>query len=250
MRLIPLLAIGYLAALTPARQDPSESPRDVLDALAKSGIDLDLEQGTVSVPATFLILDDWLEYLIVTPQGKSHESLFQTEVRPSLLNAAILALGLEPGERMQWVDRDPPPTEEEMEAGVRPIVPVAPKGPELFLYAEWTSGDEVYRYRVEDLVLKSNSRTAMERTGWVFVSSPFVLDHPRPGQERREVFGADRDGNIASLCFFANETHLLSSPDPDAVHQTIWTANPFLCPAKDTPCTLIFSKKRLVAAWK
>ena len=102
----------------------------------------------MSVPATFLILDDWLEYLIVTPQGKSHESLFQTEVRPSLLNAAILALGLEPGERMQWVDRDPPPTEEEMEAGVRPIVPVAPKGPELFLYAEWTSGDEVYRYRV------------------------------------------------------------------------------------------------------
>ena len=250
MRLIPLLAVGLLAALTPPRQDPPDAPQDVFAALAQSGIDLDLDRGTVSVPATFLILDDWLEYLIVTPQGKAHESLFQTSVRPSLLNAAILALGLEPGKRMRWENRVPQPTETELAEGVRPVLAVAPTGPQLFLYAEWTDGDEVYRYRVEDLVLKSNSRTAMDRTGWVFVSAPFVPDHPRPDQERREVFGADRDGNIASLCFFANETHLLSSPDPDAIHQTIWTANPFLCPDKDTACTLIFSKERLVTPWK
>ena len=58
---------------------------------------LDEENQTVAVPVTFNRLGDPLEYAVIHRRGKTHEALLFIESKPSILNSALLAVGLVPG---------------------------------------------------------------------------------------------------------------------------------------------------------
>ncbi len=55
---------------------------------------LDRSAGTVSVPAVVNMRHGQVEYLLVSEQGKRHEAVFRTEVRPEHLHLACLLGGL------------------------------------------------------------------------------------------------------------------------------------------------------------
>ena len=227
----------------PAQADAQEDAQAGLrQALVQEGIALDLAGGVLSVPATVLIKNELLEYLLVGPNGAMHESLFLTQVRPSLLNAALLLLGVEPGRNAHWEERAGPGRESGTNEHGRPnrtIYP--PQGDGFFLYAAWREAGETYFFRVEDMVRNLESGRSLRRQRWVYLGSRFLA--LKSGA--RESFLADVEGNLINLSFFFQGNTLLTSAAPECFEQTIWAANEWLLPGRGQPVRFFFAREPL-----
>jgi hypothetical protein len=216
---------------------------DVRAALEKEGIGLDLAAGVLSIPATVQIRSELLEYLLVGPNGAAHESLFLTRVRPSLLNAALLLLGVESGHNARWEEGQ---GVDELGRPQRTVHP--PEGDGFYLYAAWREQGETYFFRVEDLVRNLESGRTLRRHRWVYLGSRFAA--LRPGQP--EIFVADAEGNLINLSFFFQGNTLLTAAPEECLAQTIWAANEWLIPEQGEPVRLFFARRpleRLEPAW-
>jgi hypothetical protein len=264
-------AIGGIAAafllVSSAVQEPGGKPavppdgssgaRDVERAFLAHEIHLDLARGLCWIPVTIDVREDLLEYLLVNPKGAAHESLFTTEVVPSRLNAALLALGVEPGHNAKWKPKEPPPTEEEMRDGALPYVVEPPSGDGFYLYAGWREGSETYFHRVDDLLRDLETGRSMRRHSWVFLGSRVVrmrvrdADASKEGASResasKEVFAADVEGNLVNIAFFEEGNTLVTAALPECLKQTIWLANGWLLPQRGSPVALLFSRRPLEA---
>lgn len=240
------LAAWLLAActLTPATraQGGPPPPGDLQAALEKEGLRLDRERGLLALPVTVQIKHDLLEYLLVSPNGAAHESLFLTRARPSLLNAALLLLGVEPG-RNAWLETRPLPEG----AGGEPVRPERkvhpPEGDGFYLYAAWREAGETYFFRVEDLVRNFATGRSLRRHRWVYLGSRFVALKP----EASETFMADVSGNLVNLSFFFQGDTLLTAALEECYEQTIWAANEWLLPESGAPLALVFARAPLEA---
>ncbi|MGK0220655.1 MAG: hypothetical protein ACI9HE_004167 [Planctomycetota bacterium] len=231
---MPLL--GALA--TAVQQDPQPPVAAGVDL---GGVHLDPAAGLVSFPVVVEVRDDLLEYLVVAPHGAVHESMFVAGVDAEVLNASILALGLEPGKNAKWVARDPAPTREELRAGASAYDVQTPTGDSLFLYLGWREGDEVYWYRVEDMLRDLDRLRTMRRHRWVFLGSRMIK---RPSAPDREVFAASVEGNLINMPFFASGTTLLTSAIPEAEKQNIWLPNAWLLPPRGSQLLMVACKDR------
>ncbi|MBI1382109.1 MAG: hypothetical protein GC161_13620 [Planctomycetaceae bacterium] len=230
-----------------AQEDPQPSPvsgarAELLAALEAQGVHLDPTSGVVSIAARVLVRDELLEYLLVGRGGAAHESLFGTDVSASAVHTAMLLAGFESGTNARWV---PNPLGAEVGAR-RPsfdvLPPVsAPNGPDVHLYAAWRDGDELYFFRVDDLIADLSSGRAMRRHGWVYLGSREVP--ARAGQPGG--FAADVLGNFISVSFFQEGTTLATAALPECLDQTIWAANPWLVPERDQPVRFLLSPKPL-----
>ncbi|HED64280.1 MAG TPA: hypothetical protein ENJ09_01875 [Planctomycetes bacterium] len=232
--LFPILLL--LSSIAP--QDSARAPaqQQTLDqVLADEGLRVDLERGLVGMPASVLVREELLEYVLVGPRGATHESLFLTDVKPSILNTALLLLGVEPG-RNATIRR----SESEEEAASRFDV-TPPSGDGFFLYAGWREGEETYFFRVEDLVANLETRRTLPRHRWVYLGSRFRV----PRGKTEEVFVADLEENLISLCFFYEGNTLLTARPPECEIQTIWIANSWLVPPRGEPVEILFSRERL-----
>lgn len=201
--------------------------------LAGQGLRLDRERGLLGVPVSVAIKHDLLEYLLVGPEGKGHESLLGTNAKPSVVNAALLALGATPGKNASWIE----PTEE------RAAELVLPSGDGHYLYVAWREEEEVYFYRVEDVITNIQSGRSLRRHKWIYLGSRFAS--PREGAPK--VFVADATGNLINLSFFYGGNTLSTSALPECVEQAIWSANAPLLPASGAQIQLIFAKERMRA---
>ena len=232
-----LLLAALAVPLSIPAQAPAAATEDtVQEALAKEGLMLDREAGVVSMPATVLIKSELLEYLLVGPNGAAHESLFQTRVRPSLLNAALLLLGVEPGRNARLEDLG------RLDERGRPAFEVhPPEGDGFYLYVGWREQGETYFFRVEDLVRNLESGRSLRRHRWVYLGSRFVA--LKPGAP--ESFLADVDGNLINLSFFFQGNTLLTAGLPECNRQTIWVANEWLLPETGEAVRLFFARAPL-----
>ena len=211
-------------------------------AFREQGIQLDVEARACAVPAQVCIREELLEYLVVGPSGAAHEALLSTEVIPSLLNTALVALGVKPGENAQWVEVDPQPTAEEVAAGAPTHEVVAPRGDGFYLYVAWREGEERFLYRIEDLVGNLDTRRSLRRHPFVYLGSRMV----RPAPEEEEVFAADWEGNLIALSFFQAGNTVLTASVPECISQTIFLPNTWLLPESRSRVMLVFSRERLV----
>jgi hypothetical protein len=239
MRTVCVLA---LAALLGA---PQERPgADLEKAFLEHGIRLDVERALCSIPVTVHVRDDLLEYLLVNAQGAQHESLFLTDVVPSRLNAALLALGVAEGKNAQWKRKDPAPTPEELRNGVLPYTVESPSGDGFLLYVAWREGGETYFYRVDDLLRNLETGRSLVRHKWVFLGSRMVRFR---SSEEKEVFAADVEGNLVNVTFFEQGNTLLTASRPECLKQTIWLANGWLLPGRGSSVELFFAREPLTA---
>lgn len=227
---------------------PAQADRDALRKIAepfeKKGIHLDLDSKLCSIAVTVDIRDDLIEYILVSPRGAAHESLFSTLVPPTDLNAALLLLGVQPGSNARWIAKEPAPTQEEMRAGVAPYDVEPPRGDGLYLYAAWRTSDETFLFRVEDLMRNLDTGRSMRRHRWVYLGSRFLRTRKDSDEE---VFAAELDGNLINLAYFEQGYTLLTAALPECLKQTIWLPNAWIVPERGTAVTLIFSRQRMSA---
>ena len=271
----------------PAPQDRAGALERLLASLAAEGVHLDLTEGHVSIGATVLMRDQLIEHVLCGPGGATHEGLFLTEVTPSLLNAGVLALGVTPGANATWKliedapksepapGTDAPPSDEPAdesgdESGEETPAPdetpgdgrgpdrpeyrvTPPSGDGLYMHATWREGEEIYFFRVEDLIANLETGRSMPRHKLVYLGSriakipglPPELTGAAPGEEARDVFIADFDRNLVNLIYFSNGNTLFTCVHGTENRQDVWAANIYNLPESQQPVLLVFSKTPL-----
>ncbi|MBK7643169.1 MAG: hypothetical protein IPJ19_08980 [Planctomycetes bacterium] len=241
LALVPLC----LLAAAPQQSDPARPAPELValqQALAQHEVWLEPAIGVCAIPARVLVRADPVEYVLCNRTGNAHESLFVTESIPSRINVGLLALGVQPGKNAIWKAADPQPTREQMLAGAKAYSVAPPSGEGFLLYVAWKSGEELYFFRLEDLIRNLESGRSMRRGEWVYLGSRSVQNPKAPEQE---VFVADEEGNLVNLCFFEQGNTLLTGALPECETQTIWVGNSPLLPDTGLPVLFLFSRKPL-----
>lgn len=244
---IPLLAALTLCAAPRPVQDSEEvqaDPAQLERAFREQGVRLDRAGGWCAIPVEVEVRDALLEYLLVGPGGRAHESLFMTEVAPSVLNAALILLGAEPGKNASWRPKDPRPSEAELQNGVSPYAVEVPQGSGFFLYVGWREGGETYFFRVEDLLRDLSRGRSMQRHRWIYLGSRMISTSEREAQGER-VFAADLYRDVINIAFFNEGLTVLTAALPECVEQTIWIPNAWLLPERGERLWLFFAKERI-----
>jgi hypothetical protein len=213
--------LGFVLALAPGcgAQDTQQSVATLLGTLKKEGVTVDLEARTVAVDAFVNRPGDLLEYVLIHRRGKGHEALLVTEVRPSVLNAGLLALGLTPGKNADFKPRNPLPTPEEAAAGAPTVDVIPPQGTQLWLTVAW-SDDAGKRHElpIEDLLIDLHTQRPVVDASFLYLGGRMApLQRGQP-----PVFVADYEGNLISCCYLLPENHLVTMRHERAPSDQNW----------------------------
>ncbi len=237
-----------VAVVPESRQEPQqEQANPLLQELAQNGVHLDLKRKLIQVDAEICQDREPLEYLLITENGKDHESLLRSNgLSAQALNTAMLLLGVQAGSNVVYKEIDPPPTREEFEAGAPLYEIQPPAGDGFYLYVTWegtnTAGEsETYFYRAEDLVVNVAGDRTYQRGKWVYLGSRFI----RPHKDAEEFFAAEGEGNLISICYFSPANQLLTGADMEADNQYIWYPNMFLLPEIGHEVKFLISLEKL-----
>lgn len=178
----------------------------------------------------------FLEWLVCAPDTKEHESLVLTRVKPSLIHAALLALGLEPGSPGSW-DWTGKTLVAKRATGACVRVLVRPaQGAEVDIRS-WV------RNLKSEQTLASEGLGAQEGDGgggFVFAGSHIV----ERGGER--WYQADREGGVVGLACFSTELIAwkeMFNPDT-GVEEAVWVANEQTVPTAGSSVTVVVERCR------
>lgn len=251
MNLRPFLCVPTLLVAVTCQQPPVEPKpepdaaaaqqlvADVMQQLEKEGIVVDQKAQTVTIPAVVNQSQDPVEYLLVHRRGKRHEAMFWTPSKPSVINAALLMLGLEPGKNASFVEKDPPPTLEQIEAGADPIVITPPSGTPLWMTVRWQGADDKpVEHCVEDLLMDLTTQEPVVDATWVYLGGRMAQIY----RGEPEVYVADFEGNLISVCYLTPDNHLGTMAHKDARDDQNWWITGLL-PPPGTEVTFVFHRQ-------
>ncbi len=235
MRIITLLFAFVAAAFaeTPAEENKPvpekfNAPKEVAPGVFEIGVvRVDKTASTVSFPAKVNMVDGLLEYLLVTPQGSAHESLFVTDAPPKEVHMAMLLLGAKGMEQ---------PKDGAAQGRIdSEFLARAPKltGDKITITAVWKDKDgkeqvtPVERWIVRMIhSRKKASETVPAADGpWLYTGSYFYGKH----------FVAQTEGSLASLVTYPGA--LINNPRSGSNDDHQWYVNKETVPPKDTPVT-------------
>lgn len=204
---LSLLSSGTAHAAAAAQDAKPAAPSNIVvqefeKQLAGEGIELDRAKREVRVRGVILRLrqspDYPIEYALVTNDGSKHEAFGLVRCTPSLLNACFIALGLEPGSARRRIAREPPPANEDVEAGLEePFTVAPPEGRRVFIYARWAEGGKTIVRPFEDLFLDMRDGKPLPMRGYVYLGSRFV--ELEQGGTKKRIFLADFEGNLIAV---------------------------------------------------
>ena len=208
--------------------------REFVAYLEREGVRADRSRGVVEFDGVIAVdchdpetPDVYLEVVCCTPDTREHEALLVAPVAPSLVHAALLLLGAEPGAPGGWRTED------------GAIVPVPPHGDEVevAIVTRDHEGAETEHDPAAWIRQAGSGRTLREvepGCAWVFAGS-------RLRQHRgREVYDADGTGQLVGLHTFGSETigwTRVESPQA-AIDEPQWLAHNDALPAIGTPVTV------------
>lgn len=152
-----LSSFGDEAPPAPAAADDAAAPvpmaRD--QAVDVGSVRVDPVTRSLAAPGWVNQVSGAIELLACGPGGKTHESVFVLDVKPTDLQAALLLAGLRPGQGLTGLGQG------------------RPQGAALDLWVEWQDGDRARRERAERFVFNTEERKVLPATPWVFTGSVF-----------------------------------------------------------------------------
>ena len=169
------------------------------------------------------LVDRPLEYLVVSPKGKVHESLFITDVSPFHLNIAMKLLGFQESQELfEIADEDYRPT------GEFPDVPdEVKKAARLDILVEWEADGKTHLKPINDLITHSITEKPMAPGPWLYTGS-----YMHEGQFKAEV-----NGDIFAI--FPAQPAIVSYPGKDNQNDDIWFTHPQRMPGEGTVVKII-----------
>ena len=177
------------------------------------------ETRSIAFPAKVNMDKGLLEYILVRSSGKTHESLFRTDVDPYHLQIAFLLLGFEGTDRpLAFQGASEIPRGDPVE-----ITIVYPK----------VEGSQELRLKPEEWVVKkiSNSIKDAGKLDWVYTGSVVIQ-----GQ-----FLAQSGGSIIAI--FHDPVALIDNASPGGESDEIWFVKEGVVPPVGTPVTIIMKAK-------
>ena len=184
-------------------------------------ISVDKRARTVRFPGTVNMAEGLLEYLLVTDQGKTHESLLATAVSPYQLNIAMLLLGA----RQTPEIADLPP--EQITASTLKSAPEL-KGDSVDILVSWKDGGDPRQVRAEEWIDDRMAKAPMTTGPWTYTGSAIY-------QKR---FLAQAEGSVVALV--TDPAALINNPRDGNRDDTNWRARSGKVPAAGTPVEITF----------
>lgn len=226
LKLLLSVLLGAVFA-APARAQEAEKGapppvmREVSPGVFEIGrIRLDQKARTIRFPGHLNLDEGVLEYLLVTPQGSTHESLLVSDVRPSDVHFAMLLLGAKGAGADASTAGDAPAGQIDAK-----YLKSAPKlrGDRITITVTWPDGETKKTAPVEDWIFNLETKKAMERGPWIYNGSLFS----------NARFMAQVDGAFAALVTYPSA--LINNPRQGSDNDLIWTVNAKTIPPVQTP---------------
>lgn len=221
----------------PPPRDPAGSPAPAADGPSRTTpasqfphVRVDVRARTVELDAVVPIdahaadgkggrMRVFLEIVACSPDTREHETLVVTSAKPSHVHAALLMIGLEPGEPGSWRDVEKPG------AGGRAggeLTFDPPRGDEVIVeFVRVTEGGRQVVETPSDWIVNARTGARIPDHRWVFAGSRMVT---RQGRERYDADGA---GTIIGLHTFGSE--VLAFPDgfnpSEDAEEPVWIAD-------------------------
>jgi hypothetical protein len=86
------LVLGITHAAEPANRDPSLVRQIDANSFQIGAVRLEVKERRLTIPATVNMLEGLIEYVVVSANGKLHESIFKTTAEPVHIQTAALLL--------------------------------------------------------------------------------------------------------------------------------------------------------------
>ena len=233
-------AASFVGSICAAETKTNSLVRDLGGGQLQIGlVTIDPKQKTVSFPASINMTSGVVEYLVVTSEGKVHESLLATKAEPTHIHTAVLLLGMTNAtnsEAAAFFDsaRELP--------GPRINVDIS------------SAGSPDKEVPIQTLLMFAQSKkpvAASDVPYWVYNGSrfsdrpelePVAAGSPPRGPEaskdKKQVFMAQREGSIVSL--IADPSALVNNPRKDRENDELWILNTDAIPPHGAPVKVTF----------
>jgi len=211
--LFQLLVISHLGTLhTQAEEIDTSLVQQINATHYRIGtISFDTEKRSISFPAKIQMVEGNIEYLLVTERGKTHESLFHTDISPTHLNVALKLLSFE--ESKELFSKKDVKTPLKDAASLEIIV-------------TWEKDGKTSTFPVTDLIQHNTLKKSMPVARWMNTGSK-VTDGK---------FSATITGDIVAI--YNDESSMINFSGDGRNDDTIWEPFQSRLPAVESPVTL------------
>ena len=212
------ISLSFLSVAS-AQETPTPAPVETIFRLGS--ITVDREAKTVRFPATVQLTSGALEYLLVTEEGKTHESLLVTKVSPYKLHVAMLLLGASAAKQTKEL----PPAQ--LNAANLKTAPEL-TGDKVDILVSWKVNDEEKQVSVVEWVHNQLTKTTMTPEPWIYTSSTIY----------KGTFLAQQEGSIVALV--TDPVALINNPRPGNHDDSIWSVEKEKVPPANTAVEITF----------
>ena len=175
---------------------------------------LDKAERSVSFPAVLNKGEGGMEYFLVTPYGKVHESILRTAVAPLHIHVAMVLLNAK-GAGKNTLPGPP------REYGGSPGMAIP--GDPITIDITWQEKGKEVKRSAEEMVSDMNGKTPMQRSPWVFNGSAVW----------QGIFLAQQSGSLISL--IPDPVALINNSSPAGDDPAAWIANRDKLPPENVP---------------
>jgi hypothetical protein len=177
-------------------------------------IDIDQDKREFSFPAVCNQTSGLLEYALVHEDGKTHESLFRTQVSPKLIHACLLLLKEKPQ----------PAFFKFVEVNSSKLIQM----PKIEIMVEWKHNGSNHKTSINSMVLNQTDNRELSESAFVFTGSRVV----------EGTYLAEMDGSIIAV--YHDNRATLNSRDLNSNSDDVWIANESKMPPKNLPVLVRF----------
>jgi len=177
-------------------------------------IDIDQKNREFSFPAVCNQTSGLVEYALVHEDGKTHESLFRTQVSPKLIHACLLLLKEKPQSAFFKF----------VEVNSSKLIQM----PKIEIMVEWEHNGSNHKTSINSMVLNQTDNRELSESAFVFTGSKVV----------EGTYLAEMDGSIIAV--YHDNRATLNSRDLNSNSDDVWIANESKMPPKNLPVLVRF----------
>jgi hypothetical protein len=177
---------------------------------------IDRKSNTIEMPAISNQISGLVEYGIVHEDGKIHESLFRTKIRPQIFHTSLLLLKAKPvasffenlwSEEPKVVNYDHHCFD---------------------IFVNWEMNGSKFSKTFERFSINQNRKQSVDKKSFIFTGSRVI----------EGTFLAETSGSI--LAIYADDNAILNNSDYDSANDDVWIANKVEMPPLELPVIIRF----------